>query len=160
MSTSLHDLAQYTPILGFILRSTNIRNAFEARGPLVRLAQKLLSKNTKLIVSSEWQYSPFVHPPIQDLKNFVLIGLPAPESSNPLIIPLAGHELGHAVLRTGTVNLHQSLKISDRIKKEIPNISAKIIAGDPEFRALSKSDKLLAIYSSVELKADETWLFA
>jgi hypothetical protein len=28
---------------------------------------------------------------------FVLIGLPAPESGNPLLVPLAGHELGHSV---------------------------------------------------------------
>ena len=31
------------------------------------------------------------------LPGFVLIGLPASESSNPLLVPLCGHELGHAV---------------------------------------------------------------
>ncbi len=31
------------------------------------------------------------------MPDFVLIGLPATESSNPLVIPLAGHELGHSV---------------------------------------------------------------
>jgi hypothetical protein len=31
------------------------------------------------------------------LPNFVLIGLPAHESSNPLLLPLAGHELGHTI---------------------------------------------------------------
>jgi hypothetical protein len=33
------------------------------------------------------------------LPSYVLIGLPAPESSNPLLLPLAGHELGHSLWR-------------------------------------------------------------
>jgi hypothetical protein len=101
---SLSDLFNYVPLLGFILRSTNVRNAFEVFGPLLRLAGDLLepgidksSRRTRLVLSSEWDYSPFVYGEIPDLPGFVLIGLPAPESSNPLLIPLAGHELGHAV---------------------------------------------------------------
>jgi hypothetical protein len=49
------------------------------------------------VLSSEWDYSPFTYPEIAELPGFVLIGLPASESGNPLLIPLAGHELGHAV---------------------------------------------------------------
>src|SRR5947209_6509229 len=95
--TSLYQLYVYVPILGFILRSTNVRNAFEAYAPLLRLARRVLDKTTKLIVSSEWDYSPFVYLSLTDLPGFVLIGLPAPESANPLLVPLAGHELGHSV---------------------------------------------------------------
>jgi len=84
------------PILGFFLRSTNVRNAFELHGPLARLACKLVA-NTKLVLSSEWNFSPFTFHHMSSLPNYVLIGLPASESANSLALPLAGHELGHAV---------------------------------------------------------------
>jgi len=41
-----------------------------------------------------------VYPKKEYLQNYVLIGLPAPESSNPLLLPLAGHELGHPLWHT------------------------------------------------------------
>lgn len=85
------------PILGFILRSTNIRNAFEVWGPLRRLANQVLSGDTRLLLSSEWEYSPFTFIGYRQLPGFVFIGLPATESSNPFLLPLAGHELGHSV---------------------------------------------------------------
>ena len=96
-SGALTILFEYLPYLGFILRSTNVRNAFEMHGPLLRLARKMLGPSTKLILSSEWDYSPYAYLEITSLRDFVLIGLPAPESENPLLLPLAGHELGHAV---------------------------------------------------------------
>lgn len=92
-------IARFLPILGFALRSTNTRNAFEFFVPLVQLSRKILKRNdAKLILSSEWDYSPFTYPFVfSELPNFVLIGLPASESDDPLIIPLSGHELGHSV---------------------------------------------------------------
>ncbi|MDP8207974.1 MAG: hypothetical protein P9L92_15000 [Candidatus Electryonea clarkiae] len=90
-SASLKQLFDYVPILGFILRSTNIRNAFEIYTPLLRLARSILKIDTKLILSSEWEFSPYMYSFIPYLPGFVLIGLPATESSNPLLIPLAGH---------------------------------------------------------------------
>lgn len=90
------------PLLGFILRSTNVRNAFEVFGPLLRLASCVLEpktqpskRTTKLVLSSEWGYSPSVYPELSSLSGFVLLGLPASESANPLLLPLTGHELGH-----------------------------------------------------------------
>jgi len=50
-----------------------------------------------LILSSEWEYSPHIYNEIPRLPGFVLIGLPASESDNPLLLPLAGHELGHSI---------------------------------------------------------------
>lgn len=94
---SLQELHKYVPILGFLLRATNIRNAFEMHGPLQRLAEKILGSDIKLIVSSEWEFSPFVYRAITGLGNFVLIGFPASESPNPLLSPIAAHELGHSV---------------------------------------------------------------
>ncbi len=39
---ALRALFRYVPLLGFILRSTNVRNAFEVFGPLLRIAQAVL----------------------------------------------------------------------------------------------------------------------
>lgn len=100
---ALSALFHAMPLAGFLLRSTNVRNAFELYSPLLRLAQDVLEPNaapgqrrTRLVVSSEWDYSPLTLR-VPDLPGFVLIGLPAPESANPLLVPLAGHELGHAL---------------------------------------------------------------
>jgi hypothetical protein len=106
----------YLPILGFLLRSTNVRNAFETFHPLLRLSRQVLEpekrdscRSTQLILSSEWDYSPLVYSEIQNLPGFVLIGFPAQESENPLVIPLAGHELAHSVwLKRGLDNAFRS----------------------------------------------------
>jgi len=87
---ALQALFVYLPLLGFVLRSTNIRNSFEVFGPLLRLSQDFLDvpgaphTPTRLLLSSEWDYSPLSYPEIPELPGFVLIGLPASESSNPL----------------------------------------------------------------------------
>lgn len=93
-------IARYYTVLGFILRSTNVRNAFEIYDPLLRMSQTIYGPEAKLIVSSEWSFSPFTYPAITDeFPNLMFIGLPATESGNPLIVPLAGHELGHSIWR-------------------------------------------------------------
>jgi hypothetical protein len=87
------------PILGFLLRSTDVRNAFEIHGPFLRIIQKVLGSDSKLVISSEWDFSPFTFLPPSEfaLGNTVLIGVPTSEASNALLVPLAGHELGHNV---------------------------------------------------------------
>ena len=107
---ALQSLFLYLPLLGFILRSTNVRNAFELFRPFLRLAtqvlepgQPLAERSTRLLLSSEWEYSPFTYQSIPDLPGFVFIGIPAPESANPLLLPLAGHELGHTVWEANKV---------------------------------------------------------
>ena len=65
-------------------------------------------RRTQLVLSSEWNYSPFVFSEVPELPGFVLIGIPSPESSNPLLVPLAGHELGHSVwLKDNSALLHK-----------------------------------------------------
>ena len=118
-NASLERLFVYVPILGFILRSTNVRNGFEAYGPLLYLAEGLIGDETKLIVSSEWNFSPFTYHSITDLPGFVLIGLPATESSNPLIIPLAGHELGHSVWKSNRFTEKFTSSIRQGVLNEI-----------------------------------------
>lgn len=113
----------YLPILGFILRSTNVRNAFEVFGPTLRLVGDILEpdialkeRKTRLILSSEWAYSPYVYRELPLLPRFALIGLPAPESSNPFLVPLSGHELGHLVW---VRNKQIESKIGQKIRKRI-----------------------------------------
>ncbi|HEY1753069.1 MAG TPA: hypothetical protein VGG29_17550 [Caulobacteraceae bacterium] len=87
----------YTNILGFILRSTNTRNAFEVYYPIKRLIHLVLGEQYHLMLSSEWDFIPFVWPlNLEFLPEFVLVGLPAPESGNVLLIPLSAHEVGHS----------------------------------------------------------------
>ncbi len=118
-SNSLRELINYVPILGFILRSTNVRNAFEVYAPLLRLARSIIRDDTKLIVSSEWVFYPVVYLAKGVLNGFVLVGLPAPESANPLLIPLAGHELGHSVWETNKFETSFKDKIVDGVLKEL-----------------------------------------
>lgn len=119
-------LYQYLPLLGFVLRSTNVRNAFEVFGPFLRMAGDILepgvdrkSRQTKLLLSSEWWYSPLTYRPMSDLPNFIFIGLPAPESSNPLLLPLAGHELGHSVWARYKLSQSFNARVEDEVVKAI-----------------------------------------
>jgi hypothetical protein len=119
-------LYQYLPLLGFVLRSTNVRNAFEVFGPFLRMAGDILepgvdrkNRKTKLLLSSEWFYSPLTYRPISDLPNFIFIGLPAPESANPQLLPLAGHELGHSVWAHYKLSQTFIAKVEDEIVKAI-----------------------------------------
>jgi len=118
-SESLSLLMNYLPILGFVLRSTNVRNAFEVYAPLLKLAQQLLGENAKLVVSSEWNYSPFTYVELPLLHGFVLIGLPAPESGNPLLVPLAGHELGHSLWAQDHLGKQLQQPLTDRVSHQI-----------------------------------------
>ena len=92
---------EYLPLLGFIDRSTSVRNPLECHGPLRRLARKLLGErgedSLRLLLSSEWDHSPHVLTGMKRLKGFAFIGLPATESCNVLLIPLAAHEFGHVL---------------------------------------------------------------
>lgn len=117
-SQSLDFLDTYTPLLGMVLRSTNIRNAFEIYSPLLRLAKSLLGPSVKLLLSSEWDYNAFVYIPQTELAGYVLIGLPAQESANALLAPLAGHELGHNVW--DDADLYSALEPT--VKKSLLNL--------------------------------------
>jgi hypothetical protein len=90
-------VSRHTPVLGFILRSTNVRNPFELHYPLKRTLQQVVDPNVHLIISAEWDFEPLTYPLTLDtLPDFILIGTPASEASNALITPLAGHEMGHS----------------------------------------------------------------
>jgi hypothetical protein len=66
------DLGRFHRVLGIILRSTNPRNSFEIFDPLLRIAKDLLNRQTMLILSSEWEFSPFADPSvIAELQDYV-----------------------------------------------------------------------------------------
>ena len=118
-STAFDDLSNSIELLGFLLRSTNIRNAFEAYGPMLRIARRLLGDGTRLILSSEWHFSPFAFIGYHFLPDTVLIGLPAPESSNPFLLPLAGHELGHSAWPSFGIDTEMEREVAKSILEEI-----------------------------------------
>lgn len=94
----------HLPVLGFILRSTNVRNAFETYDPLKEIVNSSIKRDTHLIVSSEWDFVPFTYPMTLDvLPNHVLVGGPAHESESALLIPIAGHEIGHSAWKAHDV---------------------------------------------------------
>lgn len=96
-------IARFYPFLGFILRSTNVRNAFEIYDPLLKVCRTVYGTTAKLIISSEWNFSPFTYPAVtSDLPDLMLIGSPSTEAGNSLLVPLAGHELGHSVWQKPT----------------------------------------------------------
>ncbi|WP_370677336.1 hypothetical protein [Pleomorphomonas sp. PLEO] len=89
-------ITQYLPILGFLLRSTNVRNSFETYDAIVHIAKSLIGPQARVVMSSEWDASPLAYPlNVSILPGFALIGMPTYQSGNALILPLAGHELGH-----------------------------------------------------------------
>ena len=97
------NVAIYHEVLGLILRSTNIRNAFEIYDPLLNISKQACGPATKLILSSEWSFSPLTYTAVfKELPDLIFIGLPATEAGNSLVVPLAGHELGHSVWRSTT----------------------------------------------------------
>jgi hypothetical protein len=152
-AVALSDVAGYLPLLGFVLRSTNVRNAFEVYGPLLRLACQVLEPQTKgaihLLLSSEWEYSPFVEV-YPDLPDFVLIGLPATESSNPLLTPLAGHELGHPLW----VRRRLANQIQPRVQQEvITSINRRWI----DYQKTFSTVKITPAELTTNLLALQTW---
>jgi len=95
-------VGHYLPFLGIIERSTSPRTPFEVHAPLLRLARQLAGvdgsssqSGVSLVLSSEWDEAPLVYPDPRGLRGFVFLGLPAYEADNPLLVPMAGHELGH-----------------------------------------------------------------
>ena len=145
---ALGEIFNYIPLLGFVLRSTDVRNAFEIHGPLLSLSRKILGEEALLVVSSEWDYSPFTYHGIPQLPSFVLMGLPAPESANPLLLSLAGHELGHPIWSQSGLERELRPDIESMILREIE------LRWDEYFKFFPRSDKQ-ALGDNLTVR--ETW---
>jgi hypothetical protein len=95
------EISECLDVLEVINNSADIRNAFELHDPLLYLARQLLGRDARLILSYGGGYIPFTYPlTIPSLPRFVIVGLPASEANNALIMPVAGHELGHSIWRS------------------------------------------------------------
>jgi len=94
---ALAELVRWTPLLGLIHRSKSSANPFEMYGPLLAMAQQAVRPDIRLVVSSEWDFSPFTMPHGTTLEGFVFVGMPATVPDKGLLIALAGHEFGHSV---------------------------------------------------------------
>jgi hypothetical protein len=53
------NIDEFLIALGFIVRACDLTGALELQGPLLRLTQRALGSHAKLILSSEWSFSPF-----------------------------------------------------------------------------------------------------
>jgi hypothetical protein len=149
--TACYAMQIYLPLLGFIVSSTSVRNAFEVYAPLLRMARRLLGAETGLIISSEWMFSPFTYIGLQQLSNFVLIGLPATESGNPFLIPLAGHELGHSIWNANSCGM---LYRQDTERVVVQEIRGKWKEYNELFPDVKDSELETGIF------ARQTWVFA
>ena len=126
-------------MLGFILRSTNVRNSFEYFYCMRDITRNFIGDEADIIISSEWDYSPLTYGvSVGALPNCVLLGLPASEAANVLVIPLAGHELGHAVWQ------HKKLSsgVSNRLQKCIVE---EILADQAAFKHAFPQHKEIAL---------------
>jgi hypothetical protein len=145
-STANSAVARLLPLLGFILRSTNVRNSFEYYDGLLRLSKQLTDKNVKLILSSEWEFSPLTYPiGLKDLPDFVLIGLPASEAGNALIIPLAGHEIGHSIWQHHELELRLNSEITYTIEQMYTDNFSTLVANHA---FLAGTDPLQNLFSA------------
>jgi hypothetical protein len=135
----------YLPILGFLLRSTNTRNNFEAYYAFVEIAKALIGPNANVIFSSEWDFSPITYPMnVSVLPDYVLLGMPSTESANALILPLAGHELGHSVWRNEELENKFADKVQDEARAYLKNNWSKFITAFPEHASIPATDEELS----------------
>jgi hypothetical protein len=136
---------QHLPILGFLLRSTNIRNSFEAYHAFVDMATALIGSSAKVIMSSEWDFSPLTYPmTVSVLPEHVLIGMPSSESSNALILPLAGHELGHSVWRNEKLENKWAAEVRQNARDQLKSRWSAFQNAFPEHSSLRPTDHELS----------------
>lgn len=113
-------LAYSSHILGILARSSTTRNAFELYEPFKEMSQSFFDSEIFIIMSSEWSYVPFTYPMnIQELPDFIIIGLPATESSNVLVFPSAAHEMGHSIWLKRDLSEKYSEKIASTVEQKI-----------------------------------------
>ena len=144
------EISAVLEVLGLILNSTGVKNAFELYSPLVNLAKRIVSEKIKLVLSYEYNYIPFTYPlTLPSLPNFIIIGLPASESGNALVLPAAGHELGHSIWRHRKLSDHFGLLVRNLVKKSVQETHRdKFLTYFPEIDKYEFDDpKAMSIWS-------------
>ena len=129
---------QYLPVIGFLQRSTDVINSFEYFYSLREITKTYVGANADIVISSEWDYSPLTYGlSVGALPNCVLMGLPVSESSNVLIIPLVGHELGHTVWHQEKIAIKMQPDIQKMVEIEIFNRSNEFKIAFPHHKDLN-----------------------
>jgi hypothetical protein len=142
--TANERIVNYLPVMGFLLRSTNVRNNFECFDVLAELATAIIGPQSKVVISSEWDFSPLTYPlSVSVLPNFLLIGMPAPESDNALILPLAGHELGHSAWVNENFENKYAATVQTRAKDFIKTNVVAFKLAYPEHNTLNITEEEL-----------------
>lgn len=121
---AVENLDTYLPIIGFIARAADLDGPVELHGPLLDLTEKALGDRSKLIMASEWDYSPLtiLFPDLSKL-GYVLVGLPGCEANNALLTPLSGHELGH--------NIWEAFSLEKALLDDTKNAIVQTILKEP-----------------------------
>jgi hypothetical protein len=134
--------------------------------PLHAIAKAALQGNPQVILSSEWDYVPFAYPQSLDsLKSFILIGLPASEAGTALLMPLAGHELGHAVWRNHGIGASLQQVLQERcqnhyssnlteFRKHFPDYDDKDLVGRGILLDAIAESSTFAAFQAEELFSD------
>jgi len=109
------------------------------------MARALLGPAAEVIMSSEWDFSPLTYPmTVSVLPEHVLIGMPSSESSNALILPLAGHELGHSVWRKEQLESKWAREVHQGAKDCLQLRWSDFQRAFPEHAAVKPTDTELA----------------
>ena len=155
-ATANSRIGLYLPLLGFLLRSTNVRNNFECYDALLQIAQQLIGSNANIVISSEWQISPLTYPlTVPVLPGYVLLGMPATESSNALILPLAGHELGHSIWLKDNLEGAWASKVQSNIYDYIVREQVRFCDAFPVYRGRQIDGSLLSSDMFITLIVDD-----
>jgi hypothetical protein len=148
---TLGELYGFLSSLGFLHRAQHPCNPFEAYDPLRRLARAVIGSDTQIVISSEWDFSPHTIVSLHGLPDFVFVGLPASESDNAFLLPLAGHEFGHSLWRRNDEASKYEQAIMDELLKQVRARKAEFFSMFPH---LNKDESTLAT-DSESIKA---WL--
>jgi len=75
-----------------------------------------LKRGKPSILSSEWEFSPLTYTlSFEELPEVVFLGLPSFESANALVVPLAGHEIGHWIWRRQDIETQISAAFQENV---------------------------------------------
>ena len=139
----MYDAYRFLYIIELIANSSDVHSVFEFQEPFWELTSKIIKPkeipsiaDIHLIITSSSRYSPFVLRSVPDvLPNFILISLPASEIHNPLLFPLAGHELGHVVWNIFRSQDEDIIAV-ERLVKQICSDSSKPVAKGQQLNIL------------------------
>lgn len=155
-------IIRVTAFAGMIIRSASVRNAFELYVPFLAVCKQTVGDSARLILSSEWEYIPFTLPQsIEELPEFIVIGIPASESDNVLVFPTAGHELGHSIWSKHSLEGSFSNKLESLIDEALNEQRAAFDHAFPEAKGADLDEDMFVqhikstVFSAAILQSEE-----